>query len=322
VRDQIFDHQQGAVGYYLDQEIRFDTESCYLGKPSNEVVQKTARLASLTADTSAPTELSSEQKAKFAQHPQVIQLAQRNKALTARIRAAGYNTIGDAKGTCLFQKKKKAEARLNCLKIKLRKHMMTQARKRHFRKADTLTFDAQFSATVAAHTSPQSTHHTQSIEYNIPERAEVVRLTCRHSDGLSDGKKLQQRIQAIEARAALCHRRETQRRGRPKSTIKQEESEGAVNESEDTKDDFPMVCRPTQCPFCLGDERLPYQHRVFEYAKPNKMMNEVEKHLKKYAPQDGVPCPHPQCKAAGLVLPSAMAFKNHTATVHKIFLRA
>ncbi|KAL8696099.1 MAG: hypothetical protein Q9201_007827, partial [Fulgogasparrea decipioides] len=118
VRDQLFDHQQGAVGYYLDQEIRFDTESCYLGKPSNEVVQKMARLASLTADASVPTELSSEQKTKFKQHPQVVYLGQRNKALTARTHAAGYNTIGDAERTPLFDKKKKAEARLSCLKIK------------------------------------------------------------------------------------------------------------------------------------------------------------------------------------------------------------
>lgn len=58
VRDQTFDHQQGAVGYYLDQEVRFDTKACYLGRPSNEVIQKMARLASLTADASAPTELS------------------------------------------------------------------------------------------------------------------------------------------------------------------------------------------------------------------------------------------------------------------------
>ncbi|SLM34469.1 Protein of unknown function DUF3435 [Lasallia pustulata] len=90
VQDQIFDHKQGAVGYYLDQEIRFDTDSCYLGKPSNEVVQKMARLASLTANANALRELSSEQKAKLKQNPQVIQLGQRNKALTAQIHAAGY----------------------------------------------------------------------------------------------------------------------------------------------------------------------------------------------------------------------------------------
>ncbi len=220
MRDQLFDHQQGAVGYYLDQEIRFDTESCYLGKPSNEVVQKMARLASLTADPSAPTELSSEQKTKLTQHPQVIHLSQRNKALTSQIHNAGYKNIGDAEGTTLFQKKKKAAARLSCLKIKLRNHMIVQARKRHFRKADTLAFDAQFSATTADHTVATDTPPAKPIEYNIPERAEVVRLTCRPSDGLSDGKKLQRRIQAIEARAALCERRETQRRARPKSTVK------------------------------------------------------------------------------------------------------
>lgn len=85
VRDQTFDHQKGAVGYYLDQEVRFDTKACYLGRPSNEVVQKMARLASLTADASAPTELSSEQKSELAIHPKVIKLGQRNKSFTRRI---------------------------------------------------------------------------------------------------------------------------------------------------------------------------------------------------------------------------------------------
>lgn len=51
-------------------------------------------------------------------------------------------------------------------------------------------------------------------------------------------------------------------------------------------------------------------------------MNEVGRHLKNFAPEDPVPCAHPQCKVAGLVLSSVMHFKNHTATVHKVFLRA
>jgi len=96
-----------------------------------------------------------------------------------------------------------------------------------------------------------------------------------------------------------------------------------VNKSEeDADDDFPMVYRPTQSLFRLGDERLSYQDRVYKYVKPNKIMYEVEKHLKKYTPKDQVLCPHPQCKAAGLVLPSVMGFKNHTALVHQIMLRA
>lgn len=149
VRDQTFDHQQGAVGYYLDQEVRFDTKACYLGRPSNEVVQKIARLASLTADASAPTELSSEQKAKLIVHPNVIKLCQRNKDLRERIRRR-YRTVKATQGTTLFQRKKRAEARLNSEKKRLRIKMIAQARKRHIRTADTLAFDAQFSATADA----------------------------------------------------------------------------------------------------------------------------------------------------------------------------
>ncbi len=51
-------------------------------------------------------------------------------------------------------------------------------------------------------------------------------------------------------------------------------------------------------------------------------MNEVAKHLTPFIHDDSIPCPYPTCKAAELVLPGVMAFKNHTATVHKISLRA
>ena len=72
--------------------------------------------------------------------------------------------------------------------------MIVQARKRHFRKTDTLTFDAQFSATTAAPAVAPDSQPAKPIEYNIPERAEVVRLTCSSGDGLGDGEKLRQRL--------------------------------------------------------------------------------------------------------------------------------
>jgi len=60
-----------------------------------------------------------------------------------------------------------------------------------------------------------------------------------------------------------------------------------MNESkEDEKKDFSMICRPTQCLFCLGDEMLLYSHRIFEYFKSNKMMNETKQHLKRFASKD------------------------------------
>ena len=303
--------------------MRFDTKSCYLGRPSNEAIQRMARLASLTADASAPTELSPEQKVKVAAHPKVVKLGQRNQALTERIHRAGYRSVNDAQGTSLFKRKKRAEARLNAAKKRLRVDMIAQARKRHFRKADTIAFDTQFSAEKVPYASARDTSRAEPFTYNIPERAEVVRLVCSPEEGLTDRQRFRRRIEAIEARTALCHRREAQRRGRPKATIKQEEPNEAVNDScRDAKDVDPRICLPTQCLFCLGDESLPYHHRTYEYAKPHQMMNEAVKHLKRFASGDEVPCPHPICKAAELVLPSVMVFKNHAATVHKISLRA
>lgn len=253
----------------------------------------------------------------------MIELGQRNKALTTRIHRAGYRVVKNAHDTSLFRKKKNAEARLNWVKKRLRDDIIAQAQKRHFRKADTLAFDEQFFVAAGSFTLTRKIQSIERIEYNILERAKVDRLMCSSGDGLIDRERFQRRIEAIQARTALYYWREAQRRGWPKVTIKQEDSDGAVDDSDEgMKVDFPVVCRPTQCSFCLGNESLPYHHRVYEYAKPHQMMNEIENHLKRFAPANEVPCSHPTCKAAGLVLPSVMVFKNHTATVHKIFLRA
>jgi len=282
-----------------------------------------AQLASLTADASAPTELSSEQQIKLSQHPQVIRLCQKNKALTAKIHAAGYRPISTAKGTPLFEKKKKVQACLNSFKNRLRIDMIKKARKRHFRKADTVAFDSQFSVTEVTQTSLQDVHCAKPIKYHLPERAAVIDLTCPLINGLTEQQKLTRRIRAIKARVALCCRQESRRRRRQtQSHIKQKNLDTSSEDSiENRKDEFPLVCKLKQCIFCLENERKPYEQRVFEYTKANKMMNEVEKHLAKYSPQDQVPCSHPQCKAAALVISNVIAFKAHTAKVHQISLR-
>lgn len=66
VRDQIFDHQSNTVRYYLDREVRFNTQAAFLGRPSDEIVQKLARLMTLTVDPNAPTKLSPELSKKLS----------------------------------------------------------------------------------------------------------------------------------------------------------------------------------------------------------------------------------------------------------------
>ena len=216
--------------------------------------------------------------------------------------------------------KKKAEARLNSTKKRMQVKMIARAQNTSGRP---ILWPLILSSSLRRSLLQSLERpNIKPIVYNIPKRAKVVQLVCSPGEGLSDRKQFRRRIQGIEARTALCHRQDAQRRGRPKATIKQEESDSPVNDSDESaKDEFSNVCRPAQYPFCLGDESLPYHHRVYEYAKPHQMMNKAEKHLKSFAPADKVPCSHPQSKAAGLVLSSVMHLKNHTATVHKIFLR-
>ena len=98
----------GAVGYYLDREVRFDTKACYLGRPSNEIVHKIARLAIL--DTNALNELSAKQKVEFDNHPKVIRLSQKTRTSPKSSEKWTFRPTSIAEGTdkgdCLYEKRK------------------------------------------------------------------------------------------------------------------------------------------------------------------------------------------------------------------------
>ena len=324
VRDQIFDHQSNAVRYYLDWEVRFNTQAAFLGRPSDDVVQKLARLMTLTVDLNAPNKLSEELSKKLANSKRVVQPSHTSRALTNKLKQT-YRFLRLAlPNDPWLQEKKQVDTALHREKVNRRNRMLDKARRRHFRNADTATLEAQFTdASLAA--SDKEVKPPAPPQYDIPERGEVVRSTCELIADLTDHEKHARRVETLRARVTLCGRQESRRR-RPESTqpsrepmtppkTSREDSEG------DRHDRFPLVCKPTQCIFCLGNERKSYQGRTAEYARPNKMMNEVERHLKRFASDDPVPCPHPQCTASELVLPRVAAFKNHTAMVHKILLR-
>ena len=331
VRNQLFDHKlsSATAGYYLDQNLQIDTKACLLGKPSNEIVQKMARLASLDADANAPNELSKKQIAQLSTHPAVVRLSKKNKALTTKLRSQGYILMNTAKSLKLYDRKRKTQNRLNSLKVRLRNAMKEKARKRHFRKANTIAFDSQF-FNRSAQKSFVSDKSTTPRGYDISERAEVVRWICQPVADLTDRDLLERRIKEIEAMAAMCRRQKIRRCRKLKSQIKQKESDTSSENFEDdmidcsddtVKDFFQLVCKKSQCIFCLDDERKPYEQRTFNYSRPSKMMDETNKHLRMFAPNDKIPCPHPMCRSAEMILLSVMTFKAHTAKVHKIFLR-
>jgi len=130
------------------------------------------------------------------------------------------------------------------------------------------------------------------INLNIPERAELARLACKQPEDLSDEELMERRIQFGEGIVALMSKRETVRR----DIIVQREADERMKEAKDesmkpsrnsivdmsatpaaapvhlinttTKptvdnaalpdDPFPCRMDKSQCPCCIGDERLAY----------------------------------------------------------------
>ena len=315
------DHDSNAVKYYIDREVRCDTQAAYLGRPSNEMIQKMARLMSLNVDPSAPTKPSIKQTRKLANDPEIGRLRDRCRSLTAEINAQ-YGPIKNARGTDIYNKKKAADAALNSARAKWRDHAVRRARKKHFRNADTQELERQF----AEHAHPVSplrngvTSNARPVEYEVKQRGLVAELTCQPSNHLTDQEKLDRRIRAIEARAALCDRKESARRGwlafRPKPNNVQDAPKA-------NKEPYSLVCRPTQCIFCIGDESKSYESRAFAFCNVNRMRDHVEReHLRPDASFQSVFCRHPICKSVSFELPHVQAFKNHVQRVHGIALRA
>ena len=321
VRDQLFDHKLDATEYYLDQDVQVDIKVCFLKRFFNEMIQKMIRLVSLTVDFNASTKLSKKQKAEFRNHSKILRLSNRNKILTAQLKSQSYRLINIAKETSLYNQKMTAQARLSSYKVRLRQTMIEKSRKQHFRKIDTIVFDSQFSASSNQKNSMTNESATRR-KYNISERVEIVRWICQSAIDLTDEKILTRRIRDIEALTILCRRQKIQRRDRSKRSVEQEESKTSADDmKENIVNSFLTKCKSKQCIFCLSDDRKLYEKRTFEYSKVNKMLNEIEKHLKTFASDDKISCLHSRCKTVKLILSNVMTFKNHTAKVHKIVLR-
>jgi Protein of unknown function (DUF3435) len=113
LRDQVADHESNAIKCYVNTEVQFNLAAAMIERPSHEAVQNEARLMSLTADPTAPTEAPQEQSSRILSHPKIVRLAKKSKALTAQIKARGYRSLNDASGTTLHKKKMEADAALN-----------------------------------------------------------------------------------------------------------------------------------------------------------------------------------------------------------------
>ena len=114
-----------------------------------------------------------------------------------------------------------------------------------------------------------STYHPMqgAQAYNLQERAEFVSLLHQYKDDtkLNDSGAFQRRLRGIQVLAAICQRQDI-RRELPTRSIAPLVDPKILWQNEedvDSKRQFPMVCKPRQCVWCLGDSRKSYEARIF-----------------------------------------------------------
>ncbi|XRM38740.1 hypothetical protein ABZX51_002137 [Aspergillus tubingensis] len=316
IRDQVADHESNAVKYYLNEIVDFDTAAAFHKRPSNEVVQRELRSATLLADKTAPIGLTATQAKKITTDPEVRRLRRVCRALTAEIRSQGYKRVKDAAGTEIGERKKRADAELNSTLTRLREEEKERNRRRHFRKTDTAIFNQQYELDRTSPEAKLQPHVART--YQILERKELVDLLCYSTPTKTDEEAHLRRLRYIRLMVRWQDRKESPRRGKQSVTIPKPQaanpSSACVVENFD----------PLQCPFCLSDTRLSPADRTKRKSKTNKLWDHVERiHEQELAAFDSGfrKCGLCRLKNIDFVPSSVSNFKNHTHTVHGIRLR-
>lgn len=127
------------------------------------------------------------------------------------------------------------------------------------------------------------------IEHELEERTRLQQVLCDLSTDLSIRDIIHHKIRTINLIVALASWQEVQTR-KPLSPppanedvlkdVLKEEHLGLDLLPKD--EEFPLVCKKTQCIFCLGNERYSYKKRTRTLRRVSHMMDHVENvHLKR-----------------------------------------
>lgn len=169
------------------------------------------------------------------------------------------------------------------------------------------------------------------VRHSFIERTRIAEAFFDQPTAFTADDGLARRIRIIWDLALLCTLREIRT-----STVRRKQSCWVnsigdqvedLSASESSKletsraDTFLLQCHPYQCIFCLGDHSLTVEDRRRIYASKDSVKQHVQRcRLKKFQPDELMPCPHPHPACAEVILRGIMHFKNHAATVHNSYL--
>ncbi|KAF1980648.1 hypothetical protein K402DRAFT_387753 [Aulographum hederae CBS 113979] len=283
---------------YLSTHITADTQAAYRGLASQPAVMRSATSIKRTLDPRRPIQLDTADKEEVAKHQEV------RKAWRAwQAAKASDNNIQEAKREYL-------RVRQRHLREK------KQEKRRNFNKEQP-ALDIQKQLKGLPINIPSVVIHI--ADHKLPQRQAVVEALLK-STCTSVETGISMRTRAISTIADLCNMRERWLPGRRAAPLQIETRKSSYNSGETSKpeeesdQDLPLVCKPTQCLRCLGDWTMSKEDREYQFFSGY----ELERHRKMHDEGFviGSSCPHPACAEEEFAFPSLKAYKAHAARYH------
>jgi hypothetical protein len=104
-------------------------------------VQKKTRLIILITNITAPTKFNDEQSTRIRNESRFKRRMEKCGKLKKKFKKSNYRSIKNAENTGIYEKKKKADDKLNREKTRLREKLKRKARKRYFRNNNIIIFN-------------------------------------------------------------------------------------------------------------------------------------------------------------------------------------
>ncbi|KAI1305758.1 hypothetical protein F5Y03DRAFT_384421 [Xylaria venustula] len=313
VRDQMMRHDPKWATFnsaYINAKVKYHLQNAVIHEPQEDALIEMLTHISVTRDPRAGRDIVPDEVWRdMPPDPEIVKLEQRREMLKGgQYRIQGQDNEQEIRDLTKEIRSKKAQ------RVKA---ILKEYRDDYFYNRPTWDIERQ-----ARGEEEEEEYVKPVINLQIPERAQLAEILCHQPENLSYEDLVSLRIQAAELWVALCGKREAVRGRRIRQRAQPEVS---VKEESPILDPFPLLMQKTQCPQCIGDEKLPHETRVFPFCRPSVMNDHFDrehlKSMKENERRNTIFCDHPKCKKEGLKMENLDHFRSHVMTVHGVELR-
>ena len=302
-------------GSYLNHRVRFNVQDAFLEEDlSDDGLTRIFTHMSITCNENAPSRIPKEVINALPPDLEIVKLERRHNELKHTIQHR-YKYISRAPDIDIVKEYKQLGPEIRNKKKEHADDLNKKYREEFFYQSHNKEMERQLNGTRA------EKYVAPVIQHQLPERTQLQEVVCDFRTGLSVEDIVKRRIRTINFMIALCARQEVRPRKERSITPKDHVKESLDSQPFLDTDCFPLICKKTQCIYCIGKERLPFQGRIRTFCRTSYMWDHIEDHLSKEPAGQPVSCRHPVCKANEVVLNNINHFKNHVQTVHGISLR-